>query len=347
LNLTWNCTSDCGTVSVSFPDLTGCYQCNIAVSIRVLGPGDDGPVTQTNIVSSTTVADDVASALQGVIASAPEQSPAPGLQAVTLQAAPLPQAPLHVAALPPSAAWETPTLDSQATTDPTEPGAAADPAVPAPAAAPTESGPVPAASGPVPAASGPTPAPPASASAATAAVAATAALASMPSAGPPADPAVAPLRRAQPELDGLPAADGARAILPPTVIVSTVTLAPPLAAPRPEGSNGSGIDPAFVARVGGSSALFPARAASSSGKAASARAAADEETPSRLAPPPPAQGSLLASGAAGHGSGSSGGALDALLAAFLFITPVLAHWLWVGTERRPRLLRAGRRERPG
>ena len=36
-----------------------------------------------------------------------------------------------------------------------------------------------------------------------------------------------------------------------------------------------------------------------------------------------------------------------LLAAFIFVAPGLTQWLRVGTERRPRLLRAGRRERPG
>ena len=61
----------------------------------------------------------------------------------------------------------------------------------------------------------------------------------------------------------------------------------------------------------------------------------------------PDQGASLAAGAAGHGSGSTGGALMGLLAAFIFMTPGLTRWLRVGTRRRPRLLRAGRRERPG
>ena len=49
----------------------------------------------------------------------------------------------------------------------------------------------------------------------------------------------------------------------------------------------------------------------------------------------------------GAGVNSGAGLLAAFLAAFLFVAPGLTHWLWDGTERRPRLLRAGRLERPG
>jgi len=52
-------------------------------------------------------------------------------------------------------------------------------------------------------------------------------------------------------------------------------------------------------------------------------------------------------GAGAHGGASSGGGLMAAVAAFLFLSPGLTRRLRVGTERRPRLLRAGRRERPG
>jgi len=52
-------------------------------------------------------------------------------------------------------------------------------------------------------------------------------------------------------------------------------------------------------------------------------------------------------GAAAHGGASSGGGLMALVAGFIFLSPGLTRWLRVGAERRPRLLRAGRRERPG
>ncbi len=61
----------------------------------------------------------------------------------------------------------------------------------------------------------------------------------------------------------------------------------------------------------------------------------------------PEQGSSLAGDAAGNGSGSHGGAVMGLLATFFFIAPGLTQWLRVGTERRSRLLRAGRHERPG
>ena len=61
----------------------------------------------------------------------------------------------------------------------------------------------------------------------------------------------------------------------------------------------------------------------------------------------PGQGSDLASGAAGHGSSSPGGGFATALATFLFLLPALAHRLWGWGGRRPRLLRAGRLERPG
>jgi hypothetical protein len=94
--------------------------------------------------------------------------------------------------------------------------------------------------------------------------------------------------------------------------------------------------------------LATSRAGSPAAHDATSPAASEEQTPPQPAPLFPDQGELLASGgAAGHGSGSAGGAPMALLAGFVFIAPVLAHWLWAGTERRPRLLRAGRRERPG
>ena len=68
-------------------------------------------------------------------------------------------------------------------------------------------------------------------------------------------------------------------------------------------------------------------------------------------PPPvpqaPDPGLDAPGGAAGHGGAGGGGLLAAFFAAFLFVAPGLTHWLWAGTERRPRLLRAGRLERPG
>jgi hypothetical protein len=61
----------------------------------------------------------------------------------------------------------------------------------------------------------------------------------------------------------------------------------------------------------------------------------------------PDQGTSLGAGAAGSGGGSSGGGVMALIAGFVFLSPGLTRWLRVGRERFPRLLRAGRRERPG
>jgi hypothetical protein len=68
-------------------------------------------------------------------------------------------------------------------------------------------------------------------------------------------------------------------------------------------------------------------------------------------PPPlpqaPDPGADPPGGPPGHAGGTGGGMLVAVFAAFLFVAPGLTQWLWAGTERRPRLLRAGRLERPG
>jgi hypothetical protein len=61
----------------------------------------------------------------------------------------------------------------------------------------------------------------------------------------------------------------------------------------------------------------------------------------------PGQGSDAASGASGHGSTSPGGQFAMALATFVFLLPALFHRLWDWGERRLRLLRAGRLERPG
>ncbi len=79
--------------------------------------------------------------------------------------------------------------------------------------------------------------------------------------------------------------------------------------------------------------------------AAHAPAPANEATPSILETS--SGGANPAAGAGAHGAGSAGGGLVALALAFIFLSPGLTQWLRVGTERRPRLLRAGRRERPG
>jgi hypothetical protein len=51
--------------------LSSCVQCNLAVSIRVASPGDDGDVTQSNALSSIASAANVADIAQTALASTP------------------------------------------------------------------------------------------------------------------------------------------------------------------------------------------------------------------------------------------------------------------------------------
>jgi hypothetical protein len=142
------------------------------------------------------------------------------------------------------------------------------------------------------------------------------------------------------------AGDSGRAASGPSNPAATPAARAPLApivqaAPAAGDTRGSGV-------LGDSrlAAAEPKSDRGTSGRGASGTSEAPAPAPVPI-PDLPDQGSSPAAGAAGHGGASSGGALMALLAAFIFSSPGLAQWLRVGTERRPRLLRAGRHERPG
>ena len=79
---TWNWNWDCPTTSS-----TSCSACNTAISIRILSPGDDGDVTQSNAATSTSVAQTISTTVQQTVqqtvnqvlsAPLPPELPAPG-----------------------------------------------------------------------------------------------------------------------------------------------------------------------------------------------------------------------------------------------------------------------------
>lgn len=68
-NWQWACAESPGVA----PDVpTSCVQCNLAVSIRVASPGDDGPVTQSNQVVASATTYNVAAVTQKIVEAAAE-----------------------------------------------------------------------------------------------------------------------------------------------------------------------------------------------------------------------------------------------------------------------------------
>jgi hypothetical protein len=357
---TWNWNWDCGAGSAAPPDLNACSGCNISISVRVLSPGDDGPVTQTNAASASTVIDELSSALQNVAESSPDPPPVPPLPVVPPSSAgtppqPLPFGPPITVPVMTVPAIPLPEVAAQA-------GSAASvglggfqlgavPVDPGPSTAPGDAGAeaqaaTPAASPPGDAANDGTNRPESAAAPATTV--------------PDAAPSSSVTRSVTPAAEDAPAgsatgdagqADGA------THARGHAVKAPSDPATAPNGVPATGPAPlAQTAPVAGDSAgsgvLGDSRIAAV-GQQASRSSSRHGGSAANEAPAPvpipqlPDQGSSPAAGAAGHGGTSSGSAFMALLAAFIFTSPGLAQWLRVGTERRPRLLRAGRRERPG
>jgi hypothetical protein len=122
-NLDWN-------------DLVSCSSCNVSISIRLLSPGDDGSVAQTNAVTSTSVSN-VINSLQQTLSQQLVPPPAPPAPSVTVAMPVVPPLPLSAFVLPTPAAsiTETPPVTepdggAQAVTDEADKGAAIAPAEP-------------------------------------------------------------------------------------------------------------------------------------------------------------------------------------------------------------------------
>jgi hypothetical protein len=78
-------------------DVVNCSFCNVSISVRVLSPGDDGDLAQTNVINSTSVS----SAIDSLQQALAQQSVAPTPVALPLVALPIiaaPAAPLPVVA---------------------------------------------------------------------------------------------------------------------------------------------------------------------------------------------------------------------------------------------------------
>ena len=99
----WSCAADAAPSA-------SCAGCNTAFSIRILSPGDDGPVTQTISTIAQSVASSVAETVHSAIQGVPPPPPAPPLSIPIVSplssppAPPTPLAPAFVELLPLSSA---------------------------------------------------------------------------------------------------------------------------------------------------------------------------------------------------------------------------------------------------
>jgi len=79
-------------------DAVNCSFCNVSISVRVLSPGDNGDLAQTNVITSTSVSSVIDSLQQALaqqsVASTPVALPAPPLVALPILAAPAAPLPL-------------------------------------------------------------------------------------------------------------------------------------------------------------------------------------------------------------------------------------------------------------
>jgi len=329
--MTWNWNWSCGDTAAP-PDPVTCSGCNISISVRVLSPGDDGPVTQSTTVSPVSISKNVGSVVQGALASAPSTPPVPQLPSAPASESPQATPDVQESSEPSSS--DQPAQDPAPTVDPSS----AQPTQVPVAAAPVST------SAPTQAFEAPAPKPAAAH-------------------GPVTQPAldhpllvIVKLRASEkpkPHRSMVPAARRDQPsppaplrlrhpVLPPLHLTAAIEgSAPHVSAVRivvVRETTRPLVPPALHALI---VELPQPRKTSGTGHV----------TPRPGGPAPfsqlPLEGAGLAAAAAGHGAGSVGGGLMAALAAFFFVSPFLARWLRVGTLRPPRLLRAGRRERPG
>jgi hypothetical protein len=278
----------------------------------VLSPGDNGPVTQSIASSAAGIAGGISSVLQDAGVAVAAADPVPSLPAEIAAAAPPPYSLPALPLVPPAGPGSDPAPQDPASLD----DAVAPPAAPEQLAAPAASDET--AGAPQPALSAPPAAP------------------VRPDAGRPQDPVVPSSGTALVPTALLGAFDRASSDRPSAPPLHAVAGQAPFLPPQAPVTDGAS------ARI----SLPAAEQAPTAAHSHAHRPAAQHDAkPTILALP--SESAVAAASAAAHGGGSSGGGLAALALAFMFLSPGLTRWLRVGTERRPRLLRAGRRERPG
>ncbi len=347
-NWHWDCAPESSPPASPLDD--GCGSCNTSISIRILSPGDDGPVSQENSVTSASIVESLFSAEQSaaqaivpalakvistpVVSTPVVSSPILSSPVLPSPVLPSPVVPSLLAPVPsvgqavPLELWSPPAaIAATAATTPPTTQASDDPAEPqgtAPAGYDEPHAAVPApdssASKPKPAAS----------SRDINAISAT----SQMSTARPAD--VKPKRAIATSIH-FPVLHGLR----------TVSMPPLAFAPR------AAVAPSSPSIPWSPPAVLPSPAPTTSATGAAAGTASKPAPGAPLplvphAPRLPADSSSnLSATSSGSGSSLSTNATAAIVGALLFLASGLTQWLWAGAERRPRGLRAGRPERPG
>jgi hypothetical protein len=317
-----------------------CDGCNTNISIRILSPGNDGPVTQTNSTSMSSIVSQINSTVQNVVqAIVPPAQPG----ADELQLPELPQLP-QLPVMP-----ELPSFDMPDLAIPTQmllPVLQILPVLPAVNGQPLDSRPRAVTQ----------PAPPAATQPAQTAQAAPQA----PVGPTPTDSGtaerIAALEALVAEL--IAGSDDTGAISP---VVAPIR---PDSRSRPPARRQDGEQPTATAAAGGTQLGIPGfwqpasartgaplagQAATQHGAATSARDAKRGADPARLPLPraPFAPGTDLSVASTAPGSGSAGTGVAILVGALLLVAPSVARWLRAAQAPRPRAPFLRRPERPG
>ena len=87
----WQCPGGAPGPAPAVPSV--CVQCNVAVSIRIASPGDDGAVTQSNLAAASATAANAASAALTAAQLVAQSAGAPPLPPFSMPPIPLPPAP--------------------------------------------------------------------------------------------------------------------------------------------------------------------------------------------------------------------------------------------------------------
>jgi hypothetical protein len=107
-NWQWDCPSGAPAPAAAVPSV--CVQCNVAVSIRIASPGNDGDVTQSNLAATSAASSAASSASAASAAAAPQPVAQPALP-------PPPVPPSIPVVLPPMPVFTMPSIPPPPTVD--------------------------------------------------------------------------------------------------------------------------------------------------------------------------------------------------------------------------------------